>query len=687
MARAKLHAGVGAKVQVRTRFLHPSARVRDQVPNVAIPANHVTVSLTIVRMEEKRVRRQMQQCYVLHHDAYVNDDGSPLELHAVCRNCKVVEEGRPQDFFNPTVPEVPLPPALIEVGCPAEILGYRPGDDPSMIVRNGIEVDDDNQPAPENINPAPEDTNNIYGEWGFPGFCERRRQGFNKHDAKLNHYNGNFDYQSVFEHLFPMAWVKEVLLVKTNDNLDDQKITYGEFLRWIGLWFIMATTEGCQRRDFWASANISMYAGAPYRFNDLMSRSRFEDILQSLQFTDVEANGPLDKFHEIRQLVDCWNKNMAENFRPSYISCLDESMSPWTNPFTCPGYMFVPRKPHPFGNEYHSVACGKSRLMWGIELVEGKDAPAGVPKEFAERGGSTVGLLLRMMKPFFYTGMCLVLDSGFCVLKGLIELRKVGIFAAAVIKKRRYWPKHIDGDAIAAHFTDKAVGDFDVWPGRLENIPFGVYCMKEPDYVMALMATYGSDELCQETQRTASSQGGQTTTHSFRYTELFHNHFAFRNAVDAHNQLRHQPISLEVIWATKRWANRVFAFLLAVTEVNVKLAVEHFGKKDKLPMLVFRKLFADSLINNRNLEQERLGRNVMNLRPVMIRHTLLTVPQFQRHDGRKFVAASTRFPQRQCSECRRKVRTYCACTPSKGMCNVCHTEHILSLTSGDPHGD
>ena len=48
-----------------------------------------------------------------------------------------------------------------------------------------------------------------------------------------------------------------------------------------------------------------------------------------------------------------------------------------------------------------------------------------------------MGLLLYMMKSYFATGMYVVLDSGFCVLKGLIQLRKKGIFACAFINKRR----------------------------------------------------------------------------------------------------------------------------------------------------------------------------------------------------------------------------------------------------------
>ena len=36
-----------------------------------------------------------------------------------------------------------------------------------------------------------------------------------------------------------------------------------------------------------------------------------------------------------------------------------------------PGFMYVPRKPHPKRNEYHSICCSISGIMFGIELVEG----------------------------------------------------------------------------------------------------------------------------------------------------------------------------------------------------------------------------------------------------------------------------------------------------------------------------
>ena len=63
-----------------------------------------------------------------------------------------------------------------------------------------------------------------------------------------------------------------------------------------------------------------------------------------------------------------------------------------------------------------------------------------------------------------------------------------------LLKKRRYWPKYINGDAIWHHFDSKEVGDADSWPGKFDNKNFHVFAMKGPDYVMSLMSTYGTNE-------------------------------------------------------------------------------------------------------------------------------------------------------------------------------------------------
>ena len=66
-----------------------------------------------------------------------------------------------------------------------------------------------------------------------------------------------------------------------------------------------------------------------------------------------------------------------------------------------------------------------------------------------------------MTKIYFATGRYAIIDSGFCVLKGLIQLRKKGVFAFAVIKNRIYWPSMVPGKETEDHFGEVDVGDTD----------------------------------------------------------------------------------------------------------------------------------------------------------------------------------------------------------------------------------
>lgn len=127
--------------------------------------------------------------------------------------------------------------------------------------------------------------------------------------------------------------------------------------------------------------------------------------------------------------------------------------------------------------------------------MEGKDKPQEKPVDKTDkRGGKTVGLLLRLCQNICSTGKVVILDSGFCVLKGLIELKKVGGYAGAIIKKRRYWPRYIKGYDIEEHMKDNKVGTTDTATGILEGINYNVFAMKEPEFLLKLMSTYGSLE-------------------------------------------------------------------------------------------------------------------------------------------------------------------------------------------------
>ena len=128
---------------------------------------------------------------------------------------------------------------------------------------------------------------------------------------------------------------------------------------------------------------------------------------------------------------------------------------------------------------------------------------------------------------------------------------------------------------------------------------------------------------------------------SFQYPAVIDNHFKYRHAVDDHNAKRHSPIS------TAWWPNSCFAFLLAVTKVNVKLAYKYFfhGEVITLHNGWFSKKMAYALIHNSYLDNGTVGRPNRVLRPLLVSHQKMRVDQYKIWRGDRFVNCKTWFSQ------------------------------------------
>ncbi len=233
-------------------------------------------------------------------------------------------------------------------------------------------------------------------------------------------------------------------------------LTEGELLCYVGLCFLMVTVSCFSQTNYWSTQNFDEKTNpCPFHFSPLMSKHRFDTITKKLCFTSKNSPNYIDWIWEVCQMIDEWNKNMASVFVSSWILCLDESMFIWNSMFTCPGWIFCPTKPHPFGNKYHTVCCTKSVVLTQIELVEGKDCQKELAAPSFAVKGKTFCLLLCLLEPYFTSGCYIVLDSGFCVLRGIVELKKRGTFATALIKKICYWPTMVPGKAINSYFDNK----------------------------------------------------------------------------------------------------------------------------------------------------------------------------------------------------------------------------------------
>ncbi len=95
---------------------------------------------------------------------------------------------------------------------------------------------------------------------------------------------------------------------------------------------------------------VAEFKGAPYQMTKFISGNQYNAINAAMRFTDEEVPNFDNKFHEVQKMIFLFNLHYEQNYIPSWLSCLDESMNSWLDKYS-PGFMCVPRKPHPFGNE------------------------------------------------------------------------------------------------------------------------------------------------------------------------------------------------------------------------------------------------------------------------------------------------------------------------------------------------
>ena len=172
----RLRHGVGAKISVYKKFLHPRAAVSNKYPNAM--KNDVLDNLLVISQEEKLVSKRRQVCLTMRHEDF--DDRQIL--HAVARFCKVTEEGPVESFFDlPSANELTNETDVALEG--AEIIAREIpvilNEDISNFRAQGFSVDDDNEPAPENIPTATDPATDgiLYKPWGSQPLDKRRVLG------------------------------------------------------------------------------------------------------------------------------------------------------------------------------------------------------------------------------------------------------------------------------------------------------------------------------------------------------------------------------------------------------------------------------------------------------------------------------------------------------------------------------
>ena len=96
----------------------------------------------------------------------------------------------------------------------------------------------------------------------------------------------------------------------TNKYIEGPNMNLQDFYVCLGCHFFMAGFEGIEKNKmWWSEKTIDMFEGAPFRLSEYMSGWRFQNISAAISHTNIESPAFLDRFHDVRQIIDAFNEH------------------------------------------------------------------------------------------------------------------------------------------------------------------------------------------------------------------------------------------------------------------------------------------------------------------------------------------------------------------------------------------
>ena len=177
---------------------------------------------------------------------------------------------------------------------------------------------------------------------------------------------------------------------KNRDPIDEQGL-----LKYLGVSLLATRFEFGDRGSLWNEKKRYKYIHPPQFGGTGISKNRYEEITGALRYSNQPSTRPDGMSHEtwrwklVDDFVYNFNEHREQYYTPSFILCVDESMSRWYGlgghwiNMGLPMYVAMDRKPEN-GAEIQNCCDGNSGIMMKLRLVR-------TERERAAMGGS-VGL-------------------------------------------------------------------------------------------------------------------------------------------------------------------------------------------------------------------------------------------------------------------------------------------------------
>lgn len=170
-------------------------------------------------------------------------------------------------------------------------------------------------------------------------------------------------------------------------------------------------------------------------FSECMRYDRFASIL-SLHIFEVPSGRRLaaDSLYQIRGYLKAFNATLSEALIPGRYLCVDESMNQWLGN-GIPNVKKVPRKPHPIGQEFKTLADHDTFCIIQLDTVSDP-----VKKRYDDTDRNLIATVKRLTEPWFCSGRTVIGDSWFGSPEMTIALLDRGLHSIMQVVKRKYWP-------------------------------------------------------------------------------------------------------------------------------------------------------------------------------------------------------------------------------------------------------
>ena len=302
-----------------------------------------------------------------------------------------------------------------------------------------------------------------------------------------------------------------------------------------------------------------------------MCRDRFDQILRCWRLRKMPSDDEPDPWYMTRGFVKAWNEHVDKNFDPSWKIVPDESMFFFYGR-GMPHLSFIARKPRALGCEAKSVADAVTRILFFIEIQEGKVPMSRL--EYHTQYGATTACTLRLVKNWKGTNRVVVGDSWFASLKCARALKdELGLYFLGMVKTNHGgFPKkwlqdecgQTRGDwcsAVTAEGDVYAVGWYDK-------------CVK------TLVATCSTTLEGQPAHKKRHDNFGKRLPDRLvKCPMAFNEYYQGMPSVDINNHLRQAGVCVEEslrLLGEHAWWRRIVSCIFGISETNSYLAAKAF---------------------------------------------------------------------------------------------------------------